>query len=280
MYLTLSLVVLSLGGGGIATLLSLLSAEIPASAQYAVIVLTSLSAVALSGFIIHGLQGIKARGKELLDIIAPPESAVRAPAELEFGSDLRAFSLAQAAQASALLAVATNGAMLATTAARTAMGNTALLPLGWLVANALLTSGSNLAGFVLFSSLGERNRLLLVKAHENELEVKEAQKSSLRSDHDKAIFAIHNTYRSELGHRDEEMAALTDRNRVLEKRLKAAVSAPTADSESSPVATDLFRRRSCVASLAASVAQQQVEDGALATEVGAGAVPSLASSPQ
>ena len=70
-------------------------------------------------------------------------------------------SIIQAAQASAFLAVATNGAMLATTAARTATGNAALLPLSWLVVNALLTSGSNLAGFVLFSFLGERNRLAI-----------------------------------------------------------------------------------------------------------------------
>ena len=98
LYLTLSLVVLSLGGGGIATLLSLFSAEIPANAQYAVIVLTSLSAVALSGFIIHGLQGIKTRGEQLLNEIAPLgtiNNFARTQAELKFGSDLRASRLAQ-----------------------------------------------------------------------------------------------------------------------------------------------------------------------------------------
>ena len=100
LYLTLALVVLSLGSGGIATLLSLLNAQIPVNAQYAVIVLTSLSAIALSGFIIHGLQGIKTRGKTLLDTVAPPNATdgqARKSAEQKFGSDLRASRLAQTA---------------------------------------------------------------------------------------------------------------------------------------------------------------------------------------
>ena len=117
----------------------------------------------------------------------------------------------------------------------------------------------------------------MVKAHENELGVKEKQIDLLRSDHDKAISVIHDAYRLERGRRGEEMATLTDRNRVLEKKLKATVSASVVESELSPVATDLFRCRSSVASLAANVVQQQMEDGALATEVGAGAVPSLVS---
>ena len=226
LYLSIALVVLSLGGGGIATLLSLLGAQLPASTQYAVMVLTSLSAVALSGFIIKGLGEIKVDGVKLLNNIGPVESKARGNAETNFGSGLRAYRLAQAGQASAILAVASNAAMLATTVARTKTDHAELLSLGWLVANALLTSGSNLAGFILFTTLGARNGCLLAKVHDDESKASKKRISELE-----------------------------------EKLIKAGIAVPSDASEPAPiVATDLFRRRSSVQTASADVDQQPADD--------------------
>ncbi|HYF97543.1 MAG TPA: hypothetical protein VD770_01025, partial [Coxiellaceae bacterium] len=89
LYILLTLIVLSMGGGGIATLFSLLDEKLSAGAHYAAIVLTSISAMALSAFIIKGLGDIKVNGKMLLDKIGPVGSDARNRAEKKAGLGTR-----------------------------------------------------------------------------------------------------------------------------------------------------------------------------------------------
>ncbi len=245
--MSIALVVLSLGGGGIAILLSLLGAQLPAGTQYAVIVLTSLSAVALSGFIIRGLGEIKVGGAELLTKIGPVDSDARSRAEAEVGSGLRAYRLAFAGQAAAILAVVINGVMLATTLARTRTDHAGLLPLAWTVTNALLTSGSNLAGFVLFTTLEVRNGALLSQVHKRELDAKEEEIHTLQESHDTAVARLNDGHLVELDSRDGRITHLSARIRALEARLGEAglaLPVPLEAGEPTPTAaTDLFRRR-------------------------------------
>ena len=147
--------------------------------------------------------------------------------------------------------------MLATTVVRTATGNTALLPMGLLIANASLTSGSNLAGFFLFSLLGTRNELLLAKAHKNELK---AEKAALQRKLDDAV--------SELEDKDQQIATLTEQI-SLQKTLEAAP--PISSSEQSfTITTGLFGRRLSASTRSElPLAQQQAACSVLTNETGA-----------
>ncbi len=251
LYLSILLAFVALGSGGVATLLSLSSSSLSPSAQYAMAVLAALSAAALSGFIIKGLEGVKGEGQALLDAIAPVNSRNRVAEEKLFGSGTRASRLAQTGQVFSGLAVGASGAMLVTTSLRIGTGNMNLLPQEWLMVYALLTSGSNLAGFGLLTSLGARNADLQGRKHELDLKAKDAKITDFESKKHDEVETLNANHAAKLADKARENMALSARIKTLEAQLRAAGIEPPSMSpqgELSPVeaaaaGAGLFQRR-------------------------------------
>ncbi len=251
LYLSILLAFVALGSGGVATLLSLSSSSLSPSAQYAMAVLAALSAAALSGFIIKGLGEIKVGGQALLDAIGLINIAKRAATEAELGSGIRALRLAQTGQVCSGLAIGASGAMLVTTSLRIQTGNVNLLAQEWLMTYALLTSGSNLVGFLLLTLLGARNADIQEKKHELDLEVKDARMTEFQNKKRGEIDTLNSNHAIKLASKAGENNTLNAHLTVLEAQLRAAGIEPPPMSpqgelssvEATAAGAGLFQRR-------------------------------------
>lgn len=219
-------VVLAIGGGGLAQVLNTAKPGLAASTGTAVAVIGTLAAVALSYYVIRGLGGIGQEAKTLLNKLAPLVServgmtdverkemedklGFRIKTEASYGSGIAVERQARLGRALNWVAIGCNIAMFATTV-------TGMNTLGWLISNILMTSGANLLGFVFFTTLGERNRLLLVGHHEKETEEKDALIKGLEEKNKGMETALEIKKR--------EAVSLTEQNRILQLQLEALVA--------------------------------------------------------